>query len=599
MSFSKKIFYAIFLSTLIVGSSLLWFANRRSEASTTKEFVSRYQILTKVLADNLTRYDFNTESLMRNAAKVIEEKDAKSGLLPTGELKSLRESLGVTHIFITDKNGNFIRSTNEDPKLIPNIFSFSDNYRLLLNGSLHEEATPIIKPDPEPRPFKFLSIPNRSLTRIIEVGVRVDFIGKTLSEANNSDANIISTSLYGPDGSPFGQFSNGKVKFEDKKINFPEKFDEPVFKGDSVHFFTKVASSHPKCSQCEKAVTSRNGEYFYILESQVSISQFRQTQKEAGMVFLGLGVLNFFFALTVARVLSRKIGRRVEAAVARVRALTKRGQIEDRIGIDGEDEISYLTMEFDRLLETLTTTQKQMVESEIVKSNLQLARTVAHNMKSPVLAIEMVLPTLANVTGESKKILMSALKDIRQLADKLSTDSNSVRDIQNFEVDTGLVYLPLFIQDVLVQKQIEFSRHKGARIKFVGREACKDAFAKVSSLELKSILSNVLNNAIEAYPGKVGVVEVSLASTEMTSEILISDKGAGIPEEYLKDLGKRRITFKGESSRGIGLLDANRLVESWGGKIEITSTVGSGTDLKIVLPKYSPQAEPQIAMVGV
>src|ERR1035437_1969638 len=118
---------------------------------------------------------------MLNAAKVIAERDRAQGTLSTDALARLATELNVTHLFVVDKNGTFIRSTNEDPKLIPNVFSFCPAYRNLYSRSNGVEATPIIHPTPEPKPFKFLYSPSEDRQRLLEVAIRVDFVAKTLS----------------------------------------------------------------------------------------------------------------------------------------------------------------------------------------------------------------------------------------------------------------------------------------------------------------------------------------------------------------------------------------------------------------------------------
>jgi signal transduction histidine kinase len=591
MRFSTKIFLAVFISAFLLGTTLLVVANKYTTSTLRSDFLTRYQVLTKVLADNLTRYDRSTEVIMMNAAKVIEEIDAQKGLLSTEELRALQRTLGVTHVFITDKNGKFIRSTNEDPNLIPNIFSFSDNYKLLIQGGLDVEATPVIKPDPEPKPFKFLSIANRSLTRIIEVGVRVDFIATTLMEANNSDPNLLSTTLYAPDGTPFGQFENGNASFETKKAELPIDLSLPVFEGNEVYFYTKVASSHSNCSQCNKSGTSRNGEYYYVLKSKVSASELNATLAQTTNIFWLLGFINFLFALGIAKFLAKRMLSNVRNAVARVRSLKTLWDSQETLEVEGNDEIAFLTNEFSKALDTIAISQKQLLETEKVKSTLNLARTVAHNIKSPALAIEMMLPGLINVPDGMRRVLSNAAKEIRHLSDQLTSDSNRVMQLQNEEVDTGLVFLPLFLDDLLKQKRFEYLKDKNVEIKFSGKDGCRDAFAKVNSVECKSILSNIINNAVESYPDRKGIVEISLESDDKTISIVVADNGAGIPEEYAKELGKRAITFKGEQTRGLGLMHAFKMVQSWGGNISVDSKVGVGTKFKISLPKYVTQQE--------
>jgi hypothetical protein len=96
MTFAKKIFIAVFLSTLTLGTILIWSGYRYTVSRSESEFISRYQVFTKVLGNTLTRLDTNTESLMLNAAKVVTARDEKLGLLSLDSLNQLQSELGVT-----------------------------------------------------------------------------------------------------------------------------------------------------------------------------------------------------------------------------------------------------------------------------------------------------------------------------------------------------------------------------------------------------------------------------------------------------------------------------------------------------------------------
>ncbi|MBL7556439.1 MAG: HAMP domain-containing histidine kinase [Bdellovibrionaceae bacterium] len=524
---------------------------------------------------------------MLNAAKVVSEQDEKNGLLSTDKLRNLQSELGITHLFMINRDGKFTRSTNDDPAGIPNLFSFCENYKKLVHGNLNVEATPIIKPNPEPKPFKFLSIPNKDRSRIIEVGVRVDFIAKTLAEAIKSDINLVSMSLYAPDGTPFGTYSNQNVVFENKKTTLPESFDQPIMHPNENSFFTKVISSHPKCCQCDASGTSKNGEYYYVLESKVSRSELNAVQARAGVLFLMIGFGNGILSFILARLLSRRLVRNIEVAVSKVRKIKDQGDVSDRIGMNQGDEISFLTQEFDRLLDSLEYSQRKLVEAEKNQSKMELARVVAHNIRSPAIAIEMMIPGLVAVPERMKKILKNAASEIRLLSEKLRTQSSLTSENIDSVLDTDLVYLPIFIDDLVRQKNLEYSLNNKIQVVNKLQSNCSSLYVKVSSLELKSILSNIINNSSEAYGTAGGTIEVSISQNSDLCEISIKDFGVGIPETVVSELGKKTVTTKGSSGRGIGLLHAFKTVERWSGSISINSTVGIGTEIKISLPIYS------------
>jgi signal transduction histidine kinase len=71
------------------------------------------------------------------------------------------------------------------------------------------------------------------------------------------------------------------------------------------------------------------------------------------------------------------------------------------------------------------------------------------------------------------------------------------------------------------------------------------------------------------------------------AEILVSDTGVGIPAEHLPHIFKR--FYRADAARqddgtGLGLAISRAIVESHSGQIEIDSTVGTGTRVRIILP---------------
>ncbi|MGE4131414.1 MAG: ATP-binding protein [Bdellovibrionales bacterium] len=590
MTFSKKIFIAVFFSTFAIGSLLVWTAHRYVSQRSEDEFISRYTAFTRVLADTLGRLDVSTEALMRNAAKVVAARDAEKGLLSTRELKEMRGDLGITHIFVLDRDGRFIRSTNESPHLIPNLYSFCDEYRGVIDGTYDQDATPIIKPQPEPKPYKFLFVPSADRKRIIEVGVRVDSIAKTLMEAIKADANVKTMFLYSPDGTAFGRYTADLVAFDERKAQFPANLNSMIQDPEHFRFFAKVTSSHPKCCQCDKSGTSRNGEYYYVLENAVSKAELRVVQARTSKTFGWMMLGNILLSFILGRVMSRKLVRNIEQAAGRVREIKNRGDSSGRIQLQGKDEVAFLTNEFDHLLDTIEESQAKILEAEKIESKVQLARVVAHNIRSPVIAIEMLLPAMVTVPEKMKNILRNSVKEIKHLSERLSNQSDSMIVATENVVDSGLVYLPTLLDELVKRKQVEYSKNRMVKIKLAVQEGLKATFVKADGTELSSIFSNLVNNAVESYGGKGGDIEIDLHADGDDLLVCVADNGAGIPQEYLADLGQRSITFKGSKSRGLGLVHAFKTVASWGGKIQIKSEIGVGTAIIVRLPKYQRPA---------
>ena len=483
MRFSRKIFISVFATSFVIGGLLIWAAYTYFITQSEERFVARYSVFTRILADTLNRLDLSTENLMHNAAKVVAEKDAAQGLLPTSKLFELQKELNVTHIFVTDKNGKFIRSTNETPEKIPNLFSFCQDYRKLIDGTSSVEATPIIQPKPEPKPFKFLSIPSIKRDKIIEVGVRVDFIAKTLAEAVSADKNILSMSLYSPDGMPFGKFTSQKVEFGGIVKQLPSDFSDVFSSGDNFKFYTKVLSSHTRCCQCDAAGTSKNGEYYYVLEAEVSKGELAALKATTKGAFLILGFVSLILAFIFSRVLSRRLVRNIERAVTKIRGIKEHGDIKERVQLEGKDEVAFLTGEFDRLLDKIEDSQRAVIEAEKIQTRVQMAKEVAHNIKSPLVTIEMMIPMVPMAPEWIVKALRNSVKEIKTLTERLGKQGDvraneSTRmpslDFESTEPKTfigenaakkEIVHLRGFVQELIEEKRIEYSSRQELVIK--------------------------------------------------------------------------------------------------------------------------------------
>lgn len=100
--------------------------------------------------------------------------------------------------------------------------------------------------------------------------------------------------------------------------------------------------------------------------------------------------------------------------------------------------------------------------------------------------------------------------------------------------------------------------------------------------QIKQVLINVLKNAIEAMPNG-GEIKVDLEKrSDQEISLSIVDQGCGIPEDFLDKIGLPFYTTK-EKGTGLGMLTTFKIIESHGGRIDISSEEGIGTKIKIYL----------------
>jgi putative PEP-CTERM system histidine kinase len=103
--------------------------------------------------------------------------------------------------------------------------------------------------------------------------------------------------------------------------------------------------------------------------------------------------------------------------------------------------------------------------------------------------------------------------------------------------------------------------------------------------QLTDVIVHVIQNAQDASP-KDRPVAVRLDAAGEQALIEVRDEGRGMSEEFVRRrLFKPFETTKGTAGMGIGAYQAREVVRGLGGELTVTSEVGSGTVLKIRLPR--------------
>lgn len=102
---------------------------------------------------------------------------------------------------------------------------------------------------------------------------------------------------------------------------------------------------------------------------------------------------------------------------------------------------------------------------------------------------------------------------------------------------------------------------------------------------LERALRNLLVNAVEAEArtGKAGEVEVSFRDSPTTAEVVIEDRGAGVPDEVQGHLFQ---PFAGGHAHGVGLglALAQRITNLHGGQLRLEGRPEGGTRASVLLP---------------
>jgi signal transduction histidine kinase len=103
--------------------------------------------------------------------------------------------------------------------------------------------------------------------------------------------------------------------------------------------------------------------------------------------------------------------------------------------------------------------------------------------------------------------------------------------------------------------------------------------------DLEQLFLNLTTNARDAMPTG-GVLSIRARHLGNSLELVIRDTGCGITPELISRIQEPFFTTK-PNGNGLGLSICRSIIWNAGGRIEIVSRVGSGTQITIVLPTAS------------
>jgi signal transduction histidine kinase len=234
------------------------------------------------------------------------------------------------------------------------------------------------------------------------------------------------------------------------------------------------------------------------------------------------------------------------------------GQLDVVVENRTRDELGILTGAFNQMVRRI---------ADMIHARDQLLLDVSHELRSPLTRIKVALALLPE-GDKSRRIAADVLEMEAMITEILELER--LRDGRGIRTER---------QDLLpILREMAESfedRPPGARIVSPPREILLD----VDGDRIRTVLRNLLENAVKYSLPDSGPVEISLAETADTVTIRVIDDGPGIPEADLASLFEPffrvdRSRSKKSGGYGLGLSICKRILEAHGGGIEVENNVG-------------------------
>lgn len=212
-----------------------------------------------------------------------------------------------------------------------------------------------------------------------------------------------------------------------------------------------------------------------------------------------------------------------------------------------------------------------------------LAAQVAHDIRSPLAALNILTMQDTPVTEQSKVLVRNAINRIRDIANDIVEKNRDLRRVHVNIDDTSTQLLAAIICPLVTEKRLQFRSSSKISIEIELNPENYGLFVKIQLSEFKRMLSNLIDNAIEALSGK-GTVLVRIHNNNDFIQLIISDNGRGIPSSILKQLGQYGVTYNKQLGSGLGLYHAKKTMGLFGGNLELISELEKGTDVILTFP---------------
>jgi len=229
----------------------------------------------------------------------------------------------------------------------------------------------------------------------------------------------------------------------------------------------------------------------------------------------------------------------------------------------------------------LKSSRDRLVKTERLSAVGEVAASVAHEIRNPLVSIGGFARTVVNRMAEDdpKRQYMKIIVDeVHRLEVILQEILNYARPVvpRFSEADLNEV-----IEQTMGMMKAEIDDEAIELISDLQKNLPK---VWIDPDQIRQVLHNMFRNAVHAMPDG-GKLTIRTRRQDSFVTIDIEDTGIGIDEEHLDKLFNAFYTTKSTGS-GLGLTICSQIVHNHRGSIGVTSKVGKGTTFVITLPLH-------------
>jgi len=214
---------------------------------------------------------------------------------------------------------------------------------------------------------------------------------------------------------------------------------------------------------------------------------------------------------------------------------------------------------------------------------------VSHELRTPITSIKGFSETLLDGAFKDEKMLLSFLEIMNQESNRLQMLIQDLLELSKIEQHGFSVnILPTSLQEVLIRSvELTSARLNEKNMQF-NVHIVEDVFVMGDFNRLIQIFTNLITNAT-IYSPESTTITLRIKANDEYGIFEVEDQGIGIEKSEIPRIFERFYRIDKARSRnsggtGLGLAIVKHLVEAHHGKINVRSTIGKGTCMKVQIP---------------
>ena len=317
----------------------------------------------------------------------------------------------------------------------------------------------------------------------------------------------------------------------------------------------------------------------YMMEyDQAQGALIESLQNNILSVTLILEVVVVLFSIIFAMMFSARL-RRMLTSMRIIRS----GDYSHRVNMGGNDQLTSLGDEFNRLTERLQASEDR---------RRQFVSDASHELKTPLASIKLLSDSILQNEMDMETV-REFVGDIGNEAERLNRMSQKLLSLSRLEsteeTDCEIIRMRPTISRVC-RMLSSLAKESNVTIETFFEEDCP---ILISEDDLYQITFNLVENGIK-YNCEGGKLTISTFRNGDNATLQVSNTGLGIPEEAQPHVFERfyrvdKARSRSSGGSGLGLAIVHDLVQHNQGTITLSSTPGERTTFTVALPVFDPE----------